>query len=299
MLRNKSEEQDLFFDISLDLLCVANTAGYFVRLNPAFEKILGYTTDELMAKPFIEFVHPDDRDVTKEALAKLGLQKKLFDFTNRYRCKDGTYRWFEWRAVPSGSLIYAVARDVTDRLRTVEELAERLQFETLLVEFSGRFVNVDSEKVDSEINEAMQRVCEHLGFDLAALWQWTPGDPRCFTMTHLYRPMPGPSPPERIDAQDMFPWCLQQLAAGKIIAVSTDDLPAEASRDQEIWRHYGIKSVLTFPLSAGGKPFVGALGFNTIREKRLWPEMIVKRLQLVAEIFANALTRKILRPGLA
>ena len=128
MLRDKKEELGLFFNVSLDLLCVANKAGYFVRLNRAFERILGYTTDELMAKPFIEFVHPEDRDVTKEELAKLGLQKKLFDFTNRYRCKDGNFRWFEWRAVPSGGLIYAAARDVTDRIRSAGELADRLQF---------------------------------------------------------------------------------------------------------------------------------------------------------------------------
>lgn len=206
MLRDKSEELGLFFNVSMDLLCVANTAGYFVRLNRAFERVLGYTTDELMAQPFIEFVHPEDRDVTKEELAKLGLQKKLFDFTNRYRCKDGNFRWFEWRAVPSGGLIYAAARDVTDRIRSAGELADRLSFETLLSELSGRFVNVTIEQVDSEINDAMQKICEHLGFDLAALWQWTSGDPRFFTMTHLYRPLPGPPPPERIEAQDMFPW---------------------------------------------------------------------------------------------
>jgi PAS domain S-box-containing protein len=292
MLRDKREELGLFFNVSMDLLCIANKAGYFVRLNPAFEKILGYTIEELKAEPFLEFVHPDDRDVTKEALAKLGRQENLSDFTNRYRCKDGSYCWLEWRAAPSGKFIYAAARDVTERIRVAEELNERLRFETLLVELSGRFVNVDSEKVDSEINEAMQKICEHLCFDLAALWQWAPEIPPSFILTHLYRPLPGPREPERMDAPGFFPWCLEQLAAGKVIAVSTDDLPAEASRDQEVWCYYGIKSVLIFPLSAGGRPFFGALAFHTIREKRQWPEVIVKRLQLVAEIFANALSRK-------
>jgi PAS domain S-box-containing protein len=291
-LRSKNEELDKFFNVSLDLLCVANTEGYFVRLNPAFERIFGYTKQEFMTKPFLEFVHSDDRDATKKAMATLVSQDTLNDFSNRYRRKDGTYRWLEWRAAPSGNLIYAAARDVTDRICSTEELVERLAFEELLAEVSGRFVNVASEQVDSEINEAMQRICVHLGFDLAALWQWTSGSTSFFTMTHLYRPLPGPPPPERIEAQDLFPWCLQQLAAGKVIAVSTDDLPAEASRDQETWSYYGIKSALTFPLSAGGKAFVGALSFNTIKEKRLWPEMLVRRLQLVAEIFANALTRK-------
>ena len=112
-------------------------------------------------------------------------------------------------------------------------------------------------------------------------------------MTHLYRPLGGPPTPERFDAQEAFPWCLRQLLDGKIVSVSSmESLPPEAARDQEAWHHYGIKSNLTFPLSAGGGQMVGALSFNTMREERSWPEEIVKRLQLVAQIFANALARK-------
>ena len=174
------------------------------------------------------------------------------------------------------------------------ELEERLRFETLIADLSSKFVNLPAGELDLEIEEAQRRVCQCLGLDLSALWQWTAGGQRYFTMTHLYRPLGGPPPPERIDAREMFPWCLKQVLAGQIINIpSTAALPPEAARDQEVWRHYGIKSVLAFPLSAGGGPAVGALGFNTVREERIWPDDLVNRLSLVAQVFANALARKV------
>ena len=95
-LRLKTDELDKFFDVTLDLLCIANTDGYFLRLNPAAVRILGYTYEELMGWPFFEFIHPDDMDKTHIAVSALGAQKKMLSFENRYRCKDGTYRWLEW-----------------------------------------------------------------------------------------------------------------------------------------------------------------------------------------------------------
>jgi formate hydrogenlyase transcriptional activator len=175
-------------------------------------------------------------------------------------------------------------------LRT--ELEEWLRFETLLTEISASFINLPAGQIDGGIEEAQRRVCECLGLDLSSLWQWSVETPPFLTLTHLYRPLGGPQPPERMDAQEFFPWCRQQLTAGKVIAISSmDELPSEAARDQETWRHYGIKASLTIPLSAGGGPPVGALSFNTMREEHTWPEALVKRLQLVAQIFVNALGR--------
>jgi PAS domain S-box-containing protein len=173
------------------------------------------------------------------------------------------------------------------------ELEARLRFETLIADLSSKFVNVSAGEVNHEIEDAQGQVCECLGLDMSTLWQWTADAPRYLTMTHMYRPLGGLAPPERIDAQEMFPWSLQLLLAGQAVAVSSmETLPPEAARDQEIWRQYGIKSGLSFPLSAGGGKLMGALSFNTMRETHAWPEEIVKRLRLVAQIFANALVRK-------
>jgi PAS domain S-box-containing protein len=123
-LRQKTEELDQFFKVSLDLLCIANTDGYFLRLNPVAEKILGYTRDELMARPFFDFIHPDDLQRTQEVVSVQRLQHKVIHFENRYRCKDGTYTWLDWSSVPVGKMIYAAARDITDRK---ESEIERIQ----------------------------------------------------------------------------------------------------------------------------------------------------------------------------
>jgi len=106
-------------------LCIANTDGYFLRLNPAWERALGYSREELMAKQFFEFVHPDDLVRTEDAVSTLASQGKVMYFENRYRAKDGTYRWLEWTAAPVGKLIYAGARDLTERLKTESEARQR------------------------------------------------------------------------------------------------------------------------------------------------------------------------------
>jgi len=124
-LLKKTEELDQFFSVTLDLLCIANTEGYFLRLNPAWERSLGYSREELTTKRFLDFVHPEDLDKTREVVSTLASQRKVIYFENRYRCKDGAYRWLEWTAAPAGNLIYAAARDVTERLKAEAEARQR------------------------------------------------------------------------------------------------------------------------------------------------------------------------------
>jgi PAS domain S-box-containing protein len=124
-LRQKTEELDQFFNLSLELLCIANTDGYFLRLNPSFERVLGYSKQELTAKRFLDFVHPDDLDRTHKIISTLVSQQRVIYFENRYRCKDGTYRWLEWNSAPFGNLIYAAAHDVTERLKEEVEAQQR------------------------------------------------------------------------------------------------------------------------------------------------------------------------------
>src|SRR6476660_897052 len=92
-IMSDAEFEQRFFDLSIDMLCVLDLSGYFKRLNAAWESTLGFTREELMAKPFIEFVHPDDRERTlgQNRDVRTGGQARLFE--NRYLCKDGSYRW--------------------------------------------------------------------------------------------------------------------------------------------------------------------------------------------------------------
>ena len=127
--------EDRFFALSIDMLCFLDFTGYFKRLNPAWERTLGFTRDELMSKPFIEFVHPEDRERTLRQNREVRGGGRALGFENRYRCKDGSYKWLLWNAAPDSSerVIYSVARDITarkqeeaDRDRLVQELKSAL-----------------------------------------------------------------------------------------------------------------------------------------------------------------------------
>jgi PAS domain S-box-containing protein len=110
------EAGDRFFEVSIDMLCFLDFNGYFRRLNPAWERTLGFTREELMSRPFIEFVHPDDRERTLKQNAVVRGGGKALGFENRYRCSDGSYKWLRWNAAPDSDdkVIYSVARDITE-----------------------------------------------------------------------------------------------------------------------------------------------------------------------------------------
>lgn len=105
------------------MLCHLDFSGYFKRLNPAWERTLGFTIEELMSRPFIEFVHPDDRARTLAQNASVRAGSQALAFENRYMCKDGSFRWLRWNAAPDSpqKVIYSVARDVTEQKNTEAE----------------------------------------------------------------------------------------------------------------------------------------------------------------------------------
>ena len=109
------QERDRLFNLSVDMLAVGGVDGYFKRINPAFEKTLGYSQAELLSKPIVAFVHPDDISLTKAELKGLYYSLETRRFELRFFCLDGSIKWLDWTAAPAGHTFYAVARDVTER----------------------------------------------------------------------------------------------------------------------------------------------------------------------------------------
>ena len=124
--KQAQEELDRFFRLSLDMLSIASFAGRFVRLNPAWESVLGWTSEELTSQDYLAFVHPDDLARTQAEAAHLAGGGETICFENRYRCKDGSYRWLQWQAasLPAQGLIYAVAHDITQRKQEAKLLQD-------------------------------------------------------------------------------------------------------------------------------------------------------------------------------
>ena len=136
------------FQLSLQLLCIAGTDGYFKRVNPAFRTTLGYPPGEMLCRPFIEFVHPADQGSTLEEVRKLSEGVPTIRFENRFRCQNGTYRWLAWTAMPQpDGLLYATALDVTDRKRAehlFRGLLESAPDATVITDGDGRIFLVNA-----------------------------------------------------------------------------------------------------------------------------------------------------------
>ena len=116
---SKTDELERFFELSLDLLCVIGFDGYFRQVNSAFEQTLGWSTDELLSKPFVEFIHPDNALTAQDNLRKLSQSPEIFQFECQFSCRDGAYKWLAWKVQPtSDNEAYAVVRDITATRQT-------------------------------------------------------------------------------------------------------------------------------------------------------------------------------------
>ena len=183
--------------------------------------------------------------------------------------------------------------EMTERRRIKLALEERLKFEALLAEISAHFVNLPTDQIDNDIEEAQRRICKLLDLDRSTLWQTTKQEPGTLLLTHIQHPSGSLSPPERMNGYDFFPWITQKVLGGETVIFSKmTDIPSEAARDRENLLAYGTKSDVIVPLSVGEGAVLGMLTFAVMREERSWPETVVKGFRLIAQVFANALERK-------
>ena len=153
-----------FIDLSLNLLCIAGTDGYFKHVNPAWETTFGFTREELLSRPYLEFVHPDDREATTAEAAKIASGCNTLSFENRYRCKDGSYKWLLWSAVVRAErgLIYAIAADITERKR--EEARQAAQYAVTRVLAEAPTLARGTPRI-------LQAICESLNWSVGAIWR--------------------------------------------------------------------------------------------------------------------------------
>ena len=163
-LRKLAEaERDRFFDLSRDVICIATFDGYFKTLNPAWERTLGFSREELTAKPFMEFIHPDDVPASQVEVEKLAGGRETVNFENRYLCKDGSWRWFAWnaRAAVPQQLIYAAGRDITERKRAqvqITQLNADLQNRATQLEAANKELEAFSYSVSHDLRAPLRHI---------------------------------------------------------------------------------------------------------------------------------------------
>ena len=186
-------------------------------------------------------------------------------------------------------LIAGLLANRIERRRAQRTLAERLRFETLLSELSAELLTLPAGAVDHAIEQMLQRVAETLDFDRAALAER--GD-RPVRTTHAWTragvaPLPIP-----VAAAEDFPWLNSRIASGEVVRISRlDDLPDAAATDRQSLAARGVRALAALPLRADGA-VIGVLAFSRLRGERAWPDELIARLQLLADVFANVLARR-------
>jgi len=289
----RSEEIEQFFDVTVEMLCIANTDGYFTRLNPAWEQVLGWTSQELMEKKFLEFVHPDDRDITNQAIAKLAGQQKVVNFLNRYLCRDGTYKWLEWRGTPVNNTIYAAAQDITERRNIESALIGK---NNILDAISYAATNLMTSLSDETIQEVLSKFGKAVGAT------------RSYIFTHSYAP-DGRSlvsiryewvkegiPPQADNPvlQDVdwvnqgYKRWAEYLKKGRTIYGNPHNFPVE---EQQFLLENRINSMAIIPIFSH-KEFFGFLGFTNRADGQEWDDVELETLGAAAGLLGAAFERR-------
>ncbi len=176
--QHADKQRARFFALSLDLMSIAGFDGYFKQLNPAWEKTLGWSLAELQARPWVDFVHPDDVARTVAEMGRIIAEGTCLLFENRYRCKDGSYRWLQWTAqeIVGQQVLYAIARDVTDRKQVEETLrASEERYRSVIAAMQDGIVLMDADGSIRACNASAERI---LGLSADQMRGRTPVDPR-------------------------------------------------------------------------------------------------------------------------
>ncbi len=171
--KRAEEELETIFEMSLALICVADIeTATFTRINPAFRTVLGYEEDELLSRSFLDFVHPDDVEPTRQVVEEnLRQGREVFSFENRYRCKDGSYRWLTWNSHPrpDQGVTYAVAVDVTESKEAEQALRESEARYRVLMEQTGDAMLVHD--LDANLIDVNDFACTTYGYTRDELLQ--------------------------------------------------------------------------------------------------------------------------------
>lgn len=273
-------ELEDIFNLSLDLLCISGKDGYFKRVNPAFERTLGYSSDELISRPFVDFVHPDDRAATEAAQRSLVRGDDVLQFENRYLRSDGNARWLQWsaRSVPDEGLIYSAARDISESRRTGEEQAALRRVATSVAKGAA-----PAEVFDAVVAETHML----LGADSTRLLRYEPGD---VTTTVASRSAPEVELPKR-----------QYSFRGQSVADDIWRTGRPARRDgfggppgsiAEALHHLGIRSAAGAPIVVQGRLW-GAMvaAWRQYQPAAGIEDQIAQFTELVATAIANAQAR--------
>jgi PAS domain S-box-containing protein len=286
--RRAQREVERIFEMSLDMICIAGFDGRFKAVNPAFERTLGYSPEELLERPLLDFVQPDDRQRTSDVFADILSGNEVTQFENRYICKDGSERWLQWssRSIPDQKVVYAIARDVTESRRITGEQAALRRVATLVAE------GVEP----SELFTAVTREVAHLFADVdpslvPSVIRFDPGPE--FVLVGAAKGELEREVGSRYGPTELFV-STRVLRTGATARVDEGELDQVGGRDAELLRREGFLHQVGSPIVVEGRPW----GAITINSASPLPSDAGERLENFTELVATAIANTESREGL-
>jgi PAS domain S-box-containing protein len=283
-------EADRLFTLSADLIVVAGFDGYFKRVNSAFEARLGYTEQEALSRPYIEFIHPDDRERSYTTRQETLRDGATVSFENRYVCKDGSYRWIEWRATPvlEEGVLYGVGRDVTERRQADAEVA-RLAGEQAALRRVATLVAQGVRPVElfSAVSEEVGRL---VGSDMAAVVKFDHDGP-AIVFAGVSKSIEGRIPVGTRRELDDAMASAEVYRTGRSSRVDAMDWSSFSGPIAAAGRRLAVSSTGASPIMVEGRLW----GAMTVSDNEPLPldteERLEKFTELVATAIANADSR--------
>ncbi len=296
-LRESEEKLRTIFERAKDAILITQD-DTIVFSNPKASAFSGYSDEELGQRPFLDFIHPDDRElVARNHYTRVNLIADPGPYSFRVNCKDGSVIWAEtnsaritWNGRPAA---LDIVSDITRRKLTEEEAAKLTGLLHILAEVSTSFINLAPEQIADEIDRTLERICEHCDFDHGYVLLFDTAG-RSLVKSHEW--CREGSRPHSLSEQSMttgdLVWLTEKIRLGETVIVgSPDELPPEAETERRYLRNQDIGSLMLFPMISGSVP-TGILGFDAAESPVTWSEDVIGLLKLASDMVWNALDRR-------
>jgi formate hydrogenlyase transcriptional activator len=270
-----------------------------VWVTPRTRELFLFAPDEkLNYESFFKVIHPEDRERVHQAVQQALRSGENLHCDYRIVQPDGGIRWIgargqrHLRSAGESDRLMGVSLDITERKQAEEALEDRLRFERLLLDLSSKFVNIPTDRVDSEIEDGLRQILEFFQVDRCLLFRTLP-DRTSWQIAHIVTSNDAPHLPAGVKlSKSLYPWAYEKLSEKhEVMSISRlDDLPPEASADRQSCIKWGIRSYLNIPILIGES--VDIIHISSGKSERVWPKELLPRLRLLGEIFVNALERK-------
>ncbi len=288
--QRRAAEADLkrFLELDLDLLVIGNFEGKIIKVNPAWQRVLGYSPEELRSINYFDILHPDDLKKGKENFNLLSKGQQITNYINRIKTKEGSYRYLEWRSRMFDTLVYGSARDVTDEVLRRQQRDYTTELESIILKLAMRFIHLPQDEYDTAMNDILRIIGEYAQVDRGYIFAYDFEAQTC-SNTHEWCAS-GVSPEidnlQNIPLESLPDWVASHRA-GQLMHIPDVEMLAPESGSYQVLKPQGIRTLITLPLMHEDS-CLGFVGFDVVEHLRQWTSNEISILKMAAHIITNS-----------